>query len=809
AILPVQGQTNVVGGKAYGTNYVDLATTNAITSIADGFGTLLVGFSNTTSLALNHDITGFVVIDNQAADFSVIATTNAAVTSSGGSALVVINSTNLNLTGGRFTGTTDTGGVAVTAVGGLLRNSTATINGSEFTGAAGNAGLIVQSSDLTVTDGIFVGGKGAAGLSAVSNSTITINSGRFNGAAGIVAQASDLVVNDGSFFGEAGGYGLLAISKSVVTINSGTFTGGLNAVALYTRGSDLTINDGTYNGGNGAEALYAEDSDVMIEGGTFTGGNNAAALYARNSDLTINGGTFQGGSFEADSYFGLVSIADAGQTNFIMLDGGTFNSIDFAGSGVQTLTAGTGLQVNGDVVLDGGLLIADNASSSAFQSLWIRSGQIRFENNYSLFSEGSLKFVLSAANSTPPFSADSATFETNSSIDVDASLAIFNAGTNDVVLVSTESGISVIDAGGSTNSATDANLAENVNITSTTTGRNILSAVLIDGGTNMVFRFTTEPLKDYWNTTGTFGIFAEELDSLITPEMNGIINLIDNPVLSSSAVEQTYFTTFNSFQTALQGIRTAVGQSVARGTELRDQKRMVPRGARGPGRRRGRAYNQQIRGWGKYFGNYYTRSESGLYPSYDTGMHGGVLGVDTSIGNLIIGISGGASRYRTEFDGDATEDTTAAHGGLYGTYGGERGYIDAGLAYGYNQVETQTADPFRLDGDFDAQAANIYLGGGFDLIDTRGGTVFTPEFSIQYAKYKQDSYTEKGTAAVPRKFDDYDEDSLQSSLGINISMEERRAMKTVAFQLDGRLHWMHEFNADPSNINFKLAGGTN
>jgi hypothetical protein len=713
-----------------------------------------------------------------------------------------------------------------------MRNSTATIDGSEFTGAAGNAGLIVQASDLSVTNGTFIGGAGAAGLFAVSNSTLRINSGSFSGAAGMVLQASDLIVNDGYFSGGEDGYGLLAISNSAVTINSGTFTGALDAVAfyatdstitnnggtfaggqnaqaMYAKNSNLIINDGNFTGGDGAEGLKTEDSNVTIEGGTFTGGQNAAALYARNSDLTINGGTFQGGSFEADSYFGLVSIADAGQTNVIILDGGSFNSIDFAGSGMQTLTSGTNLQVNGDVVLDGGTLTVDNASSAAFQSLWIRSGKIRFDNNYSLFADGSLKFVLSADNSVPPFSADSATFETNSTIDVDASLAIFNSGTNDVVLVSTENGIAVIDAGGNTNSATDANLAENVNITAKTTGRNILSAVLIDGGTNMVFRFTTEPLKDYWNATGTFGIFAEELDSLITPEMNAIINLINNPVLSSSAVEQTYFTTFNSFQTALQGIRSAVGQSVARGTELRDQKKMGPRGAHGPRRRRGRMQQNQLRGWGKYFGNYYSRDKSGLYPSYDTGMHGGVLGVDTSIGNLIVGISGGASRYRTEFDSDATEDTTAYHGSLYGTYGGERGYIDAGLAYGYNEVDTETADPFRLDGDFDAQVANVYLGGGFDLIDTQGGTVFTPEFSIQYAKYKQDSYTEKGTAAVPREFDDFDDDSLLSSIGINIAMEEKKAMKTVAFQLDGRLHWMHEFNPDPSNINFKLAGGNN
>jgi hypothetical protein len=837
AIHPAQGQTNVVSGIAYGTN--DLSVATSIASIEDGAGTLLIGFSSTTNLALGHDISGFIVITNQAADFSIAATTNAVVTSSAGPALTVINATNLSLTGGRYLGEATSGdgefppipGVEGTAVGGLLRNSTATIDGSEFAGAAGNAGMVVQASDLIVTDGSFIGGAGAAGLFAVSNSTVTINSGSFTGVVGMAVQESTLIINDGIFSGGEGGAGLFAISNSIVTINDGSFTGGKNAEALYASNSDVTIeagtfsgaenaevlyainsdvtiNDGSFTGGGNAEALYAINSDVTIEDGTFNGGMNAAALYAENGDLTINGGTFQGGAFGADSYFGLVSIADAAQTNNITLNGGSFSSIDFAGSGVQILTAGAGVQVDDYVVLDGGALIVDNTSSSAFQNLWIRGGNIRFLNDYSLFSGGRLELLTSTNNAVAPFFADTATFETNSTIDVDASLSNFSTGTNDVVLVSTENGLSVIDAGGNTNSATDANLEENVNLTATTVGRTVLSEVLVVGSTNLVYRFTTESLKDYWNAKGPFGVFADELESLITPEMDTIINLIDNPAISSRAVQQTYFTTFNSFQTALQGMRAAVGQSVARGTQLRDQKRMVPRGARGPTRQPGLP-ESRIRGWGKYYGNYYTHSDSGLYPSYDSRIHGGVVGIDTSIGKLIIGISGGASQYNTDFDGGGNENTTAAHGNLYGTYGAERGYIDAGIAYGWNQVDTRTADPFRLDGDYDAQLANAYLGGGYDLIDTKGGTVFTPEIAIQYAKYKQDSYTEKGTAAVPRVFDDFDSDSLLSSVGMNVAMQKKRAMKTFAYQLDGRLHWMHEFNPEPSNLDFRLAGGSN
>ena len=102
-----------------------------------------------------------------------------------------------------------------------------------------------------------------------------------------------------------------------------------------------------------------------------------------------------------------------------------------------------------------------------------------------------------------------------------------------------------------------------------------------------------------------------------------------------------------------------------------------------------------------------------------------------------------------------------------------------------------------------------YLGGGYDLIDFGGETVFTPEASIQYAMYEQDAYTETGSAAVPRVMDAFDADSLLSSLGMNVSMLSDRKEYTFRYKADLRLHWMHEFNPDPSDMTFMLQGGSN
>ena len=282
-ISPTQGQTNVneVSGIAYGTNYLDLAITNSIESVADGEGSLNIEYAGTTNLTLDHEISGFIVVNNQTTNFSIAATPDALVTGSGGPALTAINSTNLSLTGGRYVGTVATAGDEFpqipgadgTALGGLLRNSKVTIDGSEFTGAAGYAGMVVQSSEVEVTDGTFIGGAGAAGLFAASNSFVTINSGSFTGFVGVAAvQIADLTINDGMFNGSDGVAGLLAISNQTVTINGGSFSGGEGGVGVLAISNQMvTINGGSFIGGDDAEGLYAENSDLITIGnGTFT-----------------------------------------------------------------------------------------------------------------------------------------------------------------------------------------------------------------------------------------------------------------------------------------------------------------------------------------------------------------------------------------------------------------------------------------------------------------------------------------------------------------------------------------------------------
>ncbi len=816
-------QTNLATGTAYGTNLAALATAPSIASVADGSGSLTIKAPQTTSIHLSHRIDGSIAIDNAFDGFTI--TGNGSVLSNGTShaVLSVTGGTNLTIAGGSYIGTPGKSTIGLPPLPG---------QGSQYLYATNAAfgGYIANVQTVSVSRARFAGASYAA------------NPNRSLGTYGLQIDGST------AWFGDDGSNSTHAVGGAGLSIYSPTnHAYSIGGHGLYANGTPTTIGNGFFSGGQAGDAsagagytsyskgghgVYVKNAALTILDGTFTGGDAGqaalstagAGLYAEDSDLAIEGGTFLGGTSGGARYYGLLSHASSNHASTVALNGGTFNWIGFSGSGTQYLTAGPGIGVTGGLVLDGGLLVATNLDDAAFQSTIVNQGSLLFSQDFALgqdgyfvlasphssievpfgslsFLSGSTNYVAAGLDGSGLFSAETITFQTNSTLSIVADLQGLPVNSSTTSTVASASlGINIIAAGGSTNAANEANFTQNVNIVGGSSGRTGLAGVLFEGN-DLRLRFTTLSLGDYWGADGQLALLADELDAISNATMLAAIDAIDDPAISAALVEQTYFTTFNTFQTALQGMRAAVGQSISRGTEFREQLKLKPEGAQGPER------NNALRGWGKYYGQFLTHDAVGLNPEYDTILQGGVVGVDTSFGNLMLGIGGGGARYYTRLDSKARENTTAFHGNLYGTYGMERGYLDAGLAYGRNQVENRTAEPFLLEGEFDAQVASAYLGGGYDLIDTKGGTVFTPEASIQYSHYVQEEYTETGTGAVPRHFDEYDADSLLGSVGMNVSMLDTTRMETFGFKLEGRIHWMHEFMPDPDRKTFTLEGG--
>ena len=626
-----------------------------------------------------------------------------------------------------------------------------------------------------------------------------------------------------------GGSGLNALESELI-ISNGTFVGGNSGDAL--------VDTGYYSESIGGNGIFATNSTLTILDGTFTGGNAGEAttnlggpgIFSIDSDITVEGGEFTGGISGDNTSWGLLSRATSNETTTITLNGGTFNLLGFDGEGTQYLTTDTNLVVQKGVIQYEGTLVVTNLTDTPFQTSTVFDGTMRFVNNFTLedggelyiaspegridFTNSSLSIATDAtvwfmatSNGTGSVTADDVYLHNGSAITIVnqiMGLPVDTSITSSVITAS--SSFNIVDSAGITNSTPSLETVKtNINFNASLKTRTGLTDIFLPGGNTLALEFTTKSLSNYWDATGQFAVLANELDALtnLNSELLSTVDIIADPDISGPLVEQTYFTIPNTFQTSMQGLQAAVGQSAARGAEFRAQLSLIPPGARGPER------NNDLRGWGKYYAQYLTHDKQDLSTAYETTLHGGVIGIDQSFGDLLLGISGGSGRYSTTYDNNAEEDITATHGAIFGTYGADHLYIDAGVAYGQNEVETQTAAPFTLLGEFDSTLLSAYIGAGYDFIDEKGGTAFTPEISIRHTSYSQDAYSETGTNAIPRNMDAFDADSLQSSLGLNLStLSTTVTDQSFGFRMDVRFHWLHEFNPEPGTMRFNLEGGS-
>jgi hypothetical protein len=690
--------------------------------------------------------------------------------------------------------------------------------------AQGADGLYVENGHLLLTDSsTLTGGNGqeadstlqnayASGGNALTliNSSAVISNGTYRGGNGGSADVSS------TYSGYAqGGYGIFA-SNSTAVIHSGSFIGGLAG----------EVNGETVNGGSGLIAIAG--SSITNRSGTFTGISGAEAVILQNSDFTSFGGIYTSG--------GMLSQTTGSNTNTLNLYGGTFSTISLvntSSNGMQFITA-SNITVSTTIDQIGGQVEINNIEDAAFQNLSISNGIMEFTEDLTLTGSLTLNSADSKAkfqalelgnnatvnlgvgqieatgafnllsgstlnidiieNQNGSVSAGSASFSTNSSVYIDASQSGFSSGSTTNTFLSTTAG-SI--SGFNTNDVlTEVLVTDNTNVS----GRTTFDGFLLNAD-NLSVLFNTATLSNYWNATGELATLANELEVLASTEMNAAINNL-GAVDSKSAIEQTYFATLNTFQTTKQGLDAAVGLSLSRGTEFREQLKL-PTGSKGPAA----DVNNDWRFWAKFYGQFYSHGQEGLNPEYDANIHGGAIGMDRSFGNLLLGLSAGAGNYSITAGGDAEQSIDAYQGSLYATYGKDHAYIDAGLAYGLNQVNARTADPFILNGEFDAQLVSGYLGGGWGFEAPSIGTLFTPVAAIRYTLYQQDAYTETSTTAVPRSFDKFDTDSLSGSIGMNAASLNSIALSTFAFKLEGRAHWIREFNPQPGDLAYQLVGG--
>jgi hypothetical protein len=213
------------------------------------------------------------------------------------------------------------------------------------------------------------------------------------------------------------------------------------------------------------------------------------------------------------------------------------------------------------------------------------------------------------------------------------------------------------------------------------------------------------------------------------------------------------------------------------------------------------------RTWGRGYGSFIDQDASGESPGYEATIGGGVLGIDRQINNVLLGLAGGYAR--TDVDGDVNKDGTSdtGHVAAYFSAHGDRLFLDANANYAFNSVETEY-ETLDYEGDYDAHTVGLYLGGGY-VITIAERILLTPEASILSTFYSRDSYTEKSPLLPNLNWDSYDEWSHLSTLGATLSMIQKVDFNDaeIAVQPEVRAHWLHEFNDEFDDEEYKMTGG--
>lgn len=196
---------------------------------------------------------------------------------------------------------------------------------------------------------------------------------------------------------------------------------------------------------------------------------------------------------------------------------------------------------------------------------------------------------------------------------------------------------------------------------------------------------------------------------------------------------------------------------------------------------------------------------------YDSTNMGITMGSDYRFTrNFIAGLMVGLNTSRANTDNLGSKVKMEGYTfGTYGTYYKKGFFVDGQLSYGHASYDntrriifpgvdrTATSSP-------NGRQFTAYGGAGYEFPVNRW--TFTPSMSMQYIKLNVDSYTESGAGALNLDVDRQDMESLQASIGLNVSYALEACKKL--FLPNIRASYRYEFIRDSTNITSRLAQGS-
>ncbi len=194
------------------------------------------------------------------------------------------------------------------------------------------------------------------------------------------------------------------------------------------------------------------------------------------------------------------------------------------------------------------------------------------------------------------------------------------------------------------------------------------------------------------------------------------------------------------------------------------------------------------------------------FMGYEWDTYGVAFGIETEYRpDFLAGLSFGYAGTDVDADQYSSSEVDAYSFGAYATWLRGPLYIDAGVTYGYNEIDNQrsiTALNAVAKGSTNADVFSLYAEAGYQY-DIDNKLSVCPFAGAAYTYYDQDAYSESGAGGANLSYDSLDEDSFVTSLGI----EGTYAMRDD-LDLRASATWLHEFCDNQVVSKAAFAGST-
>jgi T5SS/PEP-CTERM-associated repeat protein len=278
-------------------------------------------------------------------------------------------------------------------------------------------------------------------------------------------------------------------------------------------------------------------------------------------------------------------------------------------------------------------------------------------------------------------------------------------------------------------------------------------------------------------------------------DMIYMLNTMSGSAQHNELLQQYAYTTPGYLH--IQGMTVGLGELAK---HVSHRPAPAPEGAAGP-----YSADRGARGWIRPYGQWSDRSDQDGFSGYDHNVYGTLVGIDWIQDSVLLGIAGGYARSDIDQDDGSESEAVTGYGVFYASVGTKDWFGDISMAFGRSDIEDDSGTVFGADADYEANNFALYAGGGKEMRSPGGRFFFTPQASLLLSQYQQTSYTEKMSTGVAREVEAYDHNSVVSSLGAAVAMQQE--YDTVTLRPEVRLRWLHEFEDDEEKLDFTLSEG--